>query len=94
MSRFSVGEIALALSNDYVWHECTVIAVPHAHGNECACGTFRTTHYLIEVPSERGPCKCGQWSAEEQHMRKRPQPGIPESVLEVFRVPVRKGETA
>lgn len=103
--RFKVGEVAIlrsraehpiVASNFPVGCELEVVRVGPFPAHTSPSGRtlpgstrFTTEQTDYEVRNADG----FHVFCDDCDLRKRPQPGIPESVLEVFRVPVRKGET-
>lgn len=86
MSKFQMGEIVILVKSVIqgdpdVGKECEILELPSAKTVFLYGAWTVPGEYLIRTPS-------GIWCAHETDMRKRPQPGIPQSVLNIFRLPV------
>lgn len=88
MAKFEVGEVCLVC--DYRtrrdWRECEIKHVPT--GKRWNAGGFWVAgaEYVILVPSNVPPPPYPFWVCCESDLRKLPRKGLPDSVLEVFRL--------
>lgn len=90
MSKFQVGEIAIYVGpcfEEFGREVEVVLTGPirayerlNVYGGTLTC--TQNTDYAVK-------CKDGKFMfCPERNLRKRPQPGIPQSVLNIFRLPV------
>ncbi|MEY5098673.1 MAG: hypothetical protein RJA36_1392 [Pseudomonadota bacterium] len=109
MAKFSVGEIAVVAPNAKITHTYTAlmpgdeVEVVELAGNERRLhrpSWFRRllgehdTHVEVSWDYKVRDAAGCLYICGEGALRKRPQRGIPESVLRIFETPIKRGEPA